>query len=86
MVIEGKANDNYEIRLIKKDALAAEALQFSQVRTMNNLQGGRDVGYWSGTANITLDQNESCFWKVVNLLDTDDCTLEDGSQWTVEER
>jgi len=86
MVIEGRANDNYEIRLIKKDVLMVETLQFSQVRTMNNLQGGRDVGYWNGTTNIILNQNESCFWKIVNLLDNSNCTLEDGSQWTVEER
>ena len=85
-VIDGKDNDNYELFLIKIDSLANVTVEFTQVRTVNNFQGGRDVGIWSGTTPITLNQNDVVFWQVANLLDDDNCTLEIDSTWTVTER
>tara|TARA_R110001632_G_scaffold93517_1_gene199154 strand:- start:1588 stop:2844 length:1257 start_codon:yes stop_codon:yes gene_type:complete len=85
-VVDGKDNDNYEIILIKIDTLANVTVEYQQTRTINNLQGGRDVGYFSGVADVILNKNDLIFWQVANLLDTDDCTLEIGSQWRVKAR
>lgn len=85
-VIEGKNNDNYELFLIKIDSLANVTVEATQTRVVNNLQGARDVGYWSGQTNIILNQNDIVFWQVANLLDSDDCTLEVDSAWSVKER
>ena len=85
-VIDGKDNDNYELFLIKIDSLATVTVEYTQVRTVNNFQGGRDVGIWSGSTPITLNQNDFVFWQIANLLDTDNCTLEIDSTWTVTER
>ena len=85
-VIEGKNNDNYELFLIKIDTLANVTVELAQVRTVNNLQGGRDVGIWSGVTSVTLNQGDILLWQVANLLDTDNCTLELDSAWVVQER
>jgi len=85
-VIEGKNNDNYELFLIKIDTLANVTVELAQVRTVNNLQGGRDVGIWSGVTSVTLNQGDLLLWQVANLLDTDNCTLELDSAWVVQER
>lgn len=85
-VLDGKDNDNYEIFLMKIDSLANVTVEYQQVRTINNLQGGRDVGYFSGVADVILNKNDLVFWQVANLLDADNCTLEIGSQWRVKAR
>jgi len=85
-VIEGKDNDNYELFLIKIDSFANVTVEYTQVRTVNNFQGGRDVGIWSGQTSIVLNQNDVVFWQVANLLDDDDCTMEVDSSWSVTER
>ena len=86
LLIDGKNNDNYELFLIKIDSLANVTVEISQVRTVNNFQGGRDVGIWTGSAPVTLNQNDLVFWQIANLLDTDNCTLEVDSTWTITER
>jgi len=86
LLIDGKNNDNYELFLIKIDTLANVTVEITQVRTVNNFQGGRDVGIWTGSAPVTLNQNDVVFWQIANLLDTDNCTLEVDSTWTITER
>lgn len=85
-VIDGKDNDNYQISLVKIDTLGAVTVEYQQTRTINNLQGGRDVGYFGGVADVILNKNDFIFWRITNLLDSDDCTLEIGSQWRVKAR
>ena len=86
LLIEGPNNGNFEIFLIKIDAFAAVTVEVAQVRTVNNFQGGRDIGIWSGTAPVQLKQNDVIFWQIANLLGTGNCTLEVDSTWTVSER
>ena len=86
LLIDGKDNDNYELFLIKIDSLANVTVEVTQVRTVNNFQGGRDVGIWTGSAPVTLNQNDVVFWQIANLLDNDNCTLEVDSTWTITER
>ena len=85
-LIDGKDNDNYELFLIKIDSFANVTVEYTQVRTVNNFQGGRDVGIWSGQTSIVLNQNDVVFWQIANLLDDDNCTLELDSSWSVKER
>lgn len=85
-LIDGKNNDNYELFLIKIDSSAQVTVEYSQVRTINNFQGGRDVGIWSGQTSVILNQNDFIFWQIANLLDDDNCTLEVDSTWSVKER
>ena len=85
-IIDGKDNDNYELFLIKIDSLANVTVETTQVRTVNNFQGGRDVGIWSGQTSVVLNQNDLVFWQIANLLDDDNCTLELDSSWSVKER
>jgi len=86
LLIDGKNNDNYELFLMKTDANAVTTTVYSQVRTVNNFQGGRDVGIWSGQTSVILNQNDFVFWQIANLLDDDNCTLEIDSTWSVKER
>ena len=83
-ILDGGANDEYTIELIKDDGV--ESIVYAQTRVINNLQGGRDVAYFTGMANIILNENEFVFWKVKNILGTTNCTLELNSSWSVEER
>jgi len=85
-LIDGKDNDNYELFLIKIDTQANVTVEYAQVRTVNNFQGGRDVGIWSGQTSVILNQNDVVFWQIANLLDNDNCTLEQDSTWSVKER
>lgn len=85
-LIDGKDNDNYELFLIKIDTQANVSVEYAQVRTVNNFQGGRDVGIWSGQTSVILNQNDIIFWQIANLLDSDNCTLEVDSTWSVKER
>lgn len=83
-VLEGGANDDYKIELVRNDGV--DTVIYQQTRVVNNLAGGRDVGYFSGLANAILNQNEYVFWQVSNLSDNSNCTLELDSSWSVEER
>jgi hypothetical protein len=83
-VLEGGQNDDYAIQLIKNDGSDAQIYQ--QIRVVNNLAGGRDVAYFTGLANVILNKNNYLYWKVQNLTDNSNCTLEIDSSWSVEER
>ena len=83
-ILDGASNEDYVIELIKNDG--ADAVIYTQRRVVNNFQGGRDDAYFTGMANVILNQNEYLFWKVKNETTTSNCTLELDSSWSVEER
>jgi hypothetical protein len=83
-VLDGGANDDYKIELVKNDG--SDNVIYQQTRVINNLSGGRDVGYFTGLANVILNQNDYVFWNVTNLTAGSNCTLEIDSSWSVEER
>jgi len=86
LVIDGTQNAEVEIFLIKIDSLAAVTVEFAQTRVINNLQGGRDVAYFTGQNTVRLNQNDLVFWQVANVNGTGDVTLEQSSTWAVRER
>jgi hypothetical protein len=79
--IQGTSGDSVKVALMKEGVE-----QYSQTRVVNNLQGARDVAYFSGVFNISMNQNDEASWYVVNTSGTDDVTAELDSQWIVEER
>ena len=83
-VLEGGANDDYKIELVKNDG--SDTVVYQQTRVINNLSGGRDVGYFTGVANVILNGGEYVFWNVTNLTDGSNCTLELDSSFSVKER
>ena len=83
-VLDGGANQEYRLDLVKNDG--SPSIVFSQTRVINNLQGGRDVAYYTGLANVILNKDDYVFWQVTNITNNANCTLELGSSWSVEER
>jgi len=84
-ILDGVQNNEYCLELYR-DRGGVEALIHQQTRTINNLQGGRDVAYYSGNHHENLIDGDFTFWKVKNLSGTGNCTLELGSTWDVDER
>jgi hypothetical protein len=72
--------------MVKIDTLANVTVEYTQNRVINNLQGARDVAYFTGTFNVRMNQNDLLVWQVINTGGTGDVTVEDASQWIVEER
>ena len=83
-ILEGSANREYTIALTKNDG--SDTIVYEQTRVINNLQGGRDVAYFTGLANIILNQGEYAYWQVKNIINNNNCTLESGAGWSIEER
>ena len=50
------------------------------------IQGGRDVAYFTGSHHERILQNDITYWQVKNLTGTINCTLEFDSDWTVDHR
>lgn len=86
-VIEGGSNDELRLELWKHDAAGvSDALVWSAVRTVNNLQGGRDVALLNAETTVDLLNGDYVYWKIANVTDTTDVTFELGSQYSVSER
>lgn len=84
-VLDGSQNNDYKIELVK-DSGGVLSSVYQQTRVINNLQGGRDVAYFTGLANLILNKNEFVYWQVRNESGSGNCTLELDSSWSVEER
>lgn len=85
-VVEGGQGDNAGIELVKIDTLANVTIEFTQVRVINNLQGSRDVAYFTGAFNVKLSKNDLVVWQITNISDIRNLTLELDSAWIVEQR
>lgn len=85
-VLTGNQNSEIELFLIKIDSLANVTVEYTQLRVVNNLQGGRDVTYFGGQTPVRLNQNDLVFWQVANTTGSTDVTLEVDSSWSVAER
>mgnify|MGYP003625686261 CR=1 FL=1 len=86
-IIESTANDDVGIRLRKWDNSTSSFSEFQErARQINNLVGGRDVGFYNFSFNITLDQNDYIYFQVRNNSGNNNLTLETNSDFSVEER
>ena len=84
-ITEGTSGDDYKLSLVKDDGVSP-VIAFSQTRVINNLQGSRNVAYFTGLGNVILDQNDKVYWEISNESDADDCATEVGSSWRVSTR
>ena len=75
--IEGTANDELVLRVTKWDNSASSFVPwYSQTRPVNSLVGGRDVGFFSLTVGVTLDQNDYIKLQVANNTAARNVTVE----------
>lgn len=87
IVLEGGGNDECGIRVvIFRDAGAVDEVQCTQVRLIDNLQGGRDVAYFNIDCRFDLFENDLVRLQVANLSDTTDVTAELDSYFLIEAR
>jgi hypothetical protein len=83
-VLDSTSNDEVDLKVV---IFRAATTSFedgkTQRRVINNLQGGRDVGYFAVTDNITLNQNDYIKLQVANVAATNDITAELDSYFIV---
>lgn len=80
LIIDGGPNDEIEVRLRRFNSGSATTETVgSQTRQINNLQGGRDVAFFSLNIPVTLLNGDYVFLEVANNTDTTNITLDTGS-------
>ncbi len=85
--IESHANNEVGIRIQKWDNSTGSFIAWgSRVRQINSLVGGRDVGFYNFSFNITLDQGDYIYFQVVNNSGNNNVTLELNSDMLIERR
>ena len=84
-VLDGQQNGEYRIDLCRVRQ-GVKAIVHSQIRVINNLQGGRDVAYYTGSHHEILFQTDYAFFEVANLTGSQNCTLELDSSWLIDAR
>ena len=87
LVIDGVTADDIRIRVRKWDNSASAFVEeFSQIREVNALVGGRDVAFFTLLGNIVMDQNDYIVLQARNETTTGNITAEIDSFFRVEER
>tara|TARA_R110000744_G_scaffold98401_2_gene190113 strand:- start:2195 stop:3514 length:1320 start_codon:yes stop_codon:yes gene_type:complete len=81
-IIDGVANDNLDLELVKDDGGIVTVIQ-KQKRQVNALQGARDVAFFNGVFNVSLHNTDFLYWRIANRTGTGNCTLELDSVWHV---
>ena len=84
LVLDSGSNDEVDLKVvIFRAATTSFEDAKTQRRVINNLQGGRDVGYFVVTDNIVLNVNDYVKLQVANVSATADITAELDSFFTV---
>jgi hypothetical protein len=87
IVIEGPANDDVAVKVVKWDESAAGFVDvYTQTREINNLVGGTNRGFYSIAINLTLDKDDYVKLQVSNDSTTGNLTGLTDSFFTVLER
>jgi len=85
IVVEGVANKEVAIIFIKDDG-SGPLVVSTQVRPINSLVGGRDVGFFNRTFDVFLDKNDKLYAQIANLTDSTNLTVELSSYFLVTAR
>jgi len=86
-VIDGSANDVVAIKaVVFRSATTSFEDGKVQTRVVNNLAGGRNVGYYVYFDNITLNKNDYVKFQVANIGAINDVTAELDSSFIVQAR
>ena len=86
--LESTQNNSITVRIRKWDNSQGIFVNFSgkeQTRVVNNLQGGRDIAYFTIITEITLDKDDYVELRVKNETDGNDITAEEGSFFQLKE-
>ena len=87
LVLDSSSADVVAVKVvIWRDASSSFEDGRTVTRVINNLQGGRDVGYFTIRNNITLNQNDYVKLQVANVSATNNITAELSSFFVVGER
>lgn len=87
LVLDANANDEVDIKIVVwRSASSTFVDGKTQRRVIDNLQGGRDVGYFALSDNITLNENDYVKLQVANVGATNNITAEVDSFFIVEAR
>jgi len=86
-VLEAGANEEVDLKVVIYRSATASFEDGSTLRrVVNNLQGGRNVGYFAASDNIILNQNDYVKLQVANVNDTTNVTAELDSFFNVNKR
>ena len=86
-IIESTANNDIGIRLRRWDDSTSSFVEFAErARQINSFVGGRDSGFYNFSFNTVLDKNDYVYFQVRNNSGNNNITLENGSDWIIEER
>lgn len=87
LVLECTSNDEVDLKLvIFRDASTTFEDGKTQRRVINNLQGGRNIGYFVLLDNVTLNKNDYVKLQVGNVNATNNITAELDSFYIVQTR
>ena len=87
LIVESQANNEIKLELWRyTDSTAQDTLEYSLSRTVNALQGGRDVAIFGLTTFFTLAKNDVFYIKMANMTSTQNITIEVDSTLILEAR
>ena len=62
-------------------------MEFNErARQINSFVGGRDSGFYNFSFNTIMDKDDYVYFQVRNNTGNANVTLENGSDWVIEER
>ena len=86
-IIESVENNDVGIRLRRWDNSASSFVDFNErARQINSFVGGRDSGFYNFSFNTVMDKDDYVYFQVRNNTGNANITLENGSDWVIEER
>ena len=86
-IIESTENNDVGIRLRRWDNSASSFIEFGErARQINSFVGGRDSGFYNFSFNTVMDKDDYVYFQVRNNSGNANITLENGSDWIIEER
>ena len=87
LIIDSAQNQEVDIKVVVWDNSASVFVDYKLVRrVINNLQGGRDIAYFTFSDNVILGQNDYVKLMTSNFTGTQNITAELDSEFIIEER
>ena len=86
-VLDSTSGDEIDLKVVVWDDSASAFVDYKTLRrVVNNLQGGRNVAFFTYSTNILLDTNDYVKFQAANVSATNNITAELDSECSVEER
>jgi len=84
-LVDGSHGGEYRLELHRNRG-GVHTVIYTQTHYIYSLQGSRDVAHFSGARHARILQGDIIYWKVANVINTYNCTVEAGSSWAIENR